>query len=135
MHPPLCSFLLGVTSIKQAEKLKSRSSARLCGWWCMCDFVWWWCVVMCVMMCLMLCVMMCLILCVMLCDGLFDGVNSGGGCGKVKWLILRCWGVLMTDWQTDRWMNIGIILELYVLCKMYWTNPNHNKISIFQTTL
>ena len=44
------------------------------------DDVWWWCVVM-------------------LCG---DIVNGSEGSGKVKWLILSCWGVLVTDWQTDR---------------------------------
>ena len=41
-------FLLGYLE-KQADKLKSPSNERLCGWWCMCDVVWWCCVMFCLM--------------------------------------------------------------------------------------
>ena len=37
-----------------------------------------------------------------MCDGVFDGVNGGEGSGKVKWMILSWWGVLVTDRQTNK---------------------------------
>ena len=35
------------------------------------------------------------------CDVVGGGVRDGEGSGKVEWLILRCWGVLITDRRTD----------------------------------
>ena len=35
------------------------------------------------------------------------GVSGDKGCGNVKWLILSCLGVLLTDWMTDEWTDIG----------------------------
>ena len=51
----------------------------------------------------MVCV--CDVVCDVVCDGVFDVVCDvvGGaeGGGKVEWLILGCWGVLVTDGLTD----------------------------------
>ena len=41
------------------------------------------------------------------CDVVCDGVTGSEGNGKVKWLILSCLGVLVTDWQTDERTDIG----------------------------
>ena len=62
-----------------------------------CDVVLWCCVVM-------LC-------CDNVCDGVWDvvcdGVSGGECCGKVKWMILSCLGVLVTDGRTDGRTDIG----------------------------
>ena len=71
-----------------------------------CDVVLWCCVVM---LCYDIVLCCCVVLwsCVMMlcCDGVWDvvcdGVSGGECCGKVKWMILSCLGVLMTDWRTD----------------------------------
>ena len=34
-------------------------------------------------------------------DVVLDAVSGGECCGKVKWLILSWWGVLVADEQTD----------------------------------
>ena len=44
---------------------------------------------------------------VVVCDAMCDDVYGGEGSGKVKWSILSCLGVLVTDWQTDGRMDIG----------------------------
>ena len=45
------------------------------------------------------------------CDGVWDvvcdGVSGVKGSGNVKWMILICLGVLVTDRQMDRGMDIG----------------------------
>ena len=38
---------------------------------------------------------------VRLCDVVDDGVSGGEGCGKVEWLILSCFWVLIPDRQTN----------------------------------
>ena len=49
--------------------------------------------------------------CDVVCDGVWDvvcdGVSGGECCGKVKWMILSCLGVLVTDWRTDEQTDIG----------------------------
>ena len=39
------------------------------------------------------------------CDGVDGGVSGGEDSDKVELLILSCWGVLLTDWLTDRRTN------------------------------
>ena len=41
--------------------------------------------------------MMCVVVWVMM----YDGAGGGEGIGKVEWLILCCFGVLVTDRKTD----------------------------------
>ena len=48
------------------------------------------------------CDVVCDVDCDIMCDVVFDGVNGSEG-GKVKWFILSCWWVLVTD----DWMDIG----------------------------
>ena len=69
-----------------------------------CDVVWWYCdVILHVMLCCDI-VFWCMC-CDVVCDGVWDvvcdGVSGGECCGKVKWMILSCLGVLVTDGRTD----------------------------------
>ena len=36
-----------------------------------------------------------------MCDVVDDGVSGGEGCGKVEWLILSCFGVLISHRRMD----------------------------------
>ena len=77
-----------------------------------CDVVLWCSVVLwcCVLMLFFDVVLWCLC-CDVVCDGVWDvvcdGVIGGECCGKVKWMILCCLGVLLTDRQTDERTDIG----------------------------
>ena len=93
-------------------------------WWC--DVVLWCCIAMlcCVVLwcyVVMLCcdvvlwccvVMLCcdvMLFCDVVCDGVWDVVCDGVSCvegsAKVKWMILSCKGVLLTDGQTNERTN------------------------------
>ena len=76
-----------------------------CVWYCVvmlcCDVVFWCCVVM---LCFDVVFWCCVVMFVLWCcvwDVVCDGVIGGECCGKVKWMILCCFGVLLTDWLTD----------------------------------
>ena len=57
---------------------------------------------------------------VMLCGVKVGGVNVVEGGGKVEWLILRCWGVLVTDRQTDVRTDIGDCRVAFATEKSWW---------------
>ena len=50
--------------------------------------------------------MLCMMVCVMFCDVMSGSVDVGVvDVGQVEWLILCCFGVLLSDRQTDRLTN------------------------------
>ena len=106
------NILLQLMILKQAEKLKSCSSAWLCGWCCVC-------VLLCVMFSVTVWVMLCVIVWVVS-DVVCDGLSGVVDVCEVEWFILCCFWVLiwfMSYGCTDEQTN-GL---LYFLSHYYYT--------------